>query len=119
MAKKPLNSAVETHKPTRRCLKQLLVSSSLSTLFQLGKADSSLGCWLWSIGCLDVASSEQVFRASSLVSENADWDRWGKKKGAQNSEGTVTGRGAFSFPADTVQCGEDMFDGIGFSRVEA
>lgn len=67
MAKKPLNSAVETHKPTRRCLKQLLVSSSLSTLFQLGKADSSLGCWLWSIGCLDVASSEQVFRASSLA----------------------------------------------------
>lgn len=71
----------ETHRPTRCCLKQLLVSSSLSTLFQLGRADSALECWPWSLGCLDAASAGGVFRASSAVIEKADWDRCGKKRG--------------------------------------
>lgn len=118
MVKKFLNSVVEIYKFIRRCLKQLFVFFSLFTFFQLGKVDFFFGCWFWFIGCFDVVFSEQVFRVFFLVSENVDWDRWGKKRGVQNLEGIVIGRGVFSFLVDIVQCGEDMFDGIGFFRVE-
>ena len=80
---KPPNSPPGTHRPTRHHLKQLLVSSSLSMLFQLGKAASSLGGWPWPFGGLDAASSEGVFRASSLGSENEDWDLCEEKRGLE------------------------------------
>lgn len=70
----------ETRRPPRPRVAQLLVSSSLSTLLQLGSAGFAR-CRPWSPGCLGAAAGGEVFRASPLRSEKADWDRCGKKGG--------------------------------------
>lgn len=80
-SQKPPNCPFKAHRPMRCCLEQLLVRSSLSTLSQLDNANSSLGCWPGSPSCLDTASSEEVFRASSLVGKNADWGCVERKEG--------------------------------------
>lgn len=70
----------ESLNETRQTTKTpLLVPSSSSKLFQLGRADSSRRRWPRSLGRLGTASAEQVFRASSVVKENADWERCGKR----------------------------------------
>lgn len=76
----------------RPCVTRLLVSSSPSTLLQLGSAGSAR-CGPWSPGCLGAASSGEVFRASPLTSEKADWDRCGKTGGARGCTHTHGPRG--------------------------